>query len=280
MSRRGHGRISPTALFTGAMWRRFGLSPAALHPPAERCLAELLQFTAPIGRQAGLEGALHARHLAIDVLLTRAIVRQEVTQVVELAAGRSARGWRFKQRFGGALTYVETDLPPMARRKQRLLSEAGLLSAGHRVQALDATATRGPLALETVLDGLDSSAGVALISEGLLNYLPWPAVADLWQRASRALAVFPAGRYFADVYLGEDNADPLARLFVAGLGLLVGGRVGLHFASHQALVEAAHDAGWVAAVRRPAEAGVTPEIAGRPGARRVRILDAQLPAAR
>ena len=100
----GFARVSPTARFTGAVWRRYGLSPTALHPRSERLLADALRLGGPLGRRLPLEGMLRARHCAIDALLARAIAEGRIAQVVELAAGHSARGWRMKQRFVDEVT--------------------------------------------------------------------------------------------------------------------------------------------------------------------------------
>ncbi len=66
-----------------------------------------------------LESYLLARHRAIDSLLTTAIEEHGIRQVIEVAAGLSPRGWRFAQRYGDRLTYIEADLPGMAERKRR-----------------------------------------------------------------------------------------------------------------------------------------------------------------
>lgn len=55
----------------------------------------------------------------------------------------SARGWRFTQGYGDALTYVETDLPAMADRKRAALSRMGSLGEHHRVIEADALSPSG-----------------------------------------------------------------------------------------------------------------------------------------
>ena len=67
------------------------------------------------------------------LFLEQAIEQHGVSQVIEVAAGLSARGWRFVERYGDQLTYVETDLPEMAARKRRALERIGTLSERHRV---------------------------------------------------------------------------------------------------------------------------------------------------
>ena len=143
MFRRTDAAISPTALYTGTVWRRNGLSH-----PAFATFAGTALWTGLVGprRAVSLLGApdldalLLARHHAIDTLLERAIDAGEVSQVVEIAAGLSPRGWRFASRYGSDLTYVETDLPGMTRRKEDLLARAGLMGPGHSVRVLDAFA--------------------------------------------------------------------------------------------------------------------------------------------
>ncbi len=82
----------------------------------------------------GLEHYLLTRHRAIDALLERAIEQHGITQVVEVACGLSPRGWRFAQRYGDRITYIEADLPAMAERKRRALERMGSLGPTHRVR--------------------------------------------------------------------------------------------------------------------------------------------------
>jgi len=51
--------------------------------------------------------------------------------VIEVAAGLSPRGWRFRRRYGDRLTYVEADLPAMAARKRGALERMGSLGDRH-----------------------------------------------------------------------------------------------------------------------------------------------------
>jgi len=271
----GFGRVSPTARFTGAMWRRHGLSPEALHPRSEQWLAEAMRWGAPLSRHLLLDGMLHARHCAIDQRLEQAIASGAITHVVELASGHSARGWRMKQRFGPPLHYIETDLPAMAEAKQHCLSRGGLLSPQHEVRPLDASATAGPLSLPALLSSLPTDAGVAVISEGLLNYLPLQVVDQLWQSAAMKLRPFSASLYLSDCYLAEDNGDPLTTLLIGALSLAVRGRVHLHFDDAPTLMERAQRDGWRAVhIDRCSDLGLDHRIGNAPGAGRVRIVRA------
>ncbi|MGH2894159.1 MAG: class I SAM-dependent methyltransferase, partial [Solirubrobacteraceae bacterium] len=107
-------KISPTAHYTGEVWRRNGLSHPWLATREGRAMFDALH---PLMRASGalggpsLETYLLARHAAIDALLQSAIECDGVTQVIEIAAGMSPRGWRFANRYGERLVYVEADLP-------------------------------------------------------------------------------------------------------------------------------------------------------------------------
>ena len=93
--------ISPTAHYTGEVWRRAGLSHPWLGTCEGRVMVEALHpLMAASGALGGpsLESYLLARHRAIDALLIDAVEHHGVTQVIEIAAGMSARGWRFANR--------------------------------------------------------------------------------------------------------------------------------------------------------------------------------------
>jgi O-methyltransferase involved in polyketide biosynthesis len=121
--------ISPTAHYTGYVWARNGLSHPELASTEGRLLYESLRAPMIASRLLGgptLEDYLLARHGAIDALLEVAIEEGGVTQVIELAAGLSPRGWRFSRRYGASLTYIEADLPAMAERKRAALEQWAL----------------------------------------------------------------------------------------------------------------------------------------------------------
>jgi O-methyltransferase involved in polyketide biosynthesis len=223
--------ISPTAHYTGYVWARHGLSHDRLVTTEGRLLFEslhpLMRASAALGGPS-LESYLLARHRAIDALLERAIEEHGVTQVVEVAAGLSPRGWRFVQRYGEGITYVEADLPAMAARKRRALEEIGTLGERHRVVDLDALRDGGPGSLEALAGGLDRDSGVAIITEGLLGYLAPDAVDGLWRRFARTLQEFPSGRYISDLHLGSVQ-NVAVRGFRLVLSAFVRGRVYLHF---------------------------------------------------
>lgn len=248
--------ISPTAHYTGYVWARNGLSHPEFETIEGRVLFETLRpamtVNAVLGRGT-LETYLLARHRAIDAVLGRAIEQHGIRQVIEVAAGLSPRGWRFARRYGAELTYVEADLPGMAERKRRALERIGSLGEHHRVHELDALADAGPESLAAVSAELDPDRGLAIVTEGLLGYLPTDAVLGVWARLAGVLDGFSAGRYISDIHIGALQ-DATVRAFRVLLAIFVRGRVHMHFDAPGEVVEALRDAGFAAAeVRLAAE---------------------------
>jgi O-methyltransferase involved in polyketide biosynthesis len=245
--------ISPTAHYTGEVWRRAGLSHPWLGTREGRVMVDALHPLMVVSGALGgpsLERYLLARHRAIDALLSEAIERRGVSQVIEIAAGMSARGWRFANRYTEALTYVEADLPAMAQRKRRALARIGSLSDTHRVAEIDALREVGPGSLAELGSALEPGRGLAIVTEGLLGYLPMDEVLALWRRIVRTLGAFPAGCYLSDLHLGSVQS-PAVRFFRRLLAGFVRGQVYLHFEGAEAAESALRDAGFAtAAVRR------------------------------
>ncbi len=262
--------ISPTAHYTGYVWARNSLSHPRLETTQGRVLFETLRPVMSASRRLGgssLEVYLLTRHRAIDALLERAIEERGVTQVIEVACGLSPRGWRFTQRHPD-LTYVETDLREMAERKREALAEMGSLSERHRVRELDALSDRS---LESVVGELDPGQGLAILSEGLLGYLPTDAVLGLWRRLATTLNRFPSGVYGSDLHIGGVQTAQV-RAFRVLLSAFVRGQVHLHFQNVAEATAALHDAGFPQA-RVHHAAGLAPEVRGL-GSGLVHILEA------
>jgi O-methyltransferase involved in polyketide biosynthesis len=266
--------IGPTALYTGHVWARNGLSHHALDPAEGRVLhAAANAALLPVRLLGGpaLDGVLLARHRVIDAELEAAIADGRVGQVLELACGMSPRGWRFTERHPDLL-YVEADLPDMAARKRAALERIGR-PAGHRVVEADALAAAGPRSIAALAAAeLDPARGLAIITEGLLNYLPRDAVEDLWGRLASTLDAFGDGLYLSDLFTAADAPPVIGRVFAAALSGLVRGRVGLHFADGDAAAAALRQAGFAhASVARASE---HPAAGGLQGADLVRIVRA------
>jgi len=248
----GSETISPTAHYTGYVWARNGLSHPELETLEGRLLFESLRpvmtANALLGRGT-LESYLLARHRAIDTLLERRI-EQGITQVLEVASGLSPRGWRFVKRHPG-LTYVDADLPGMTSRKRRALERIGSDPARHLVRELDVLREQGPDSLAAVAAELDPDRGLAIVTEGLLPYLPTEDVRAIWHRFAALLGGFADGAYISDIHVGSAEGAP-EQLFRVLLSVFVRGRVNLHFDSTDEVVAALGRAGFASADVRPA----------------------------
>lgn len=268
--------IGPTAFYTGETWARHGLSHPAFRRPEGRLLhlaaAPVLLGSRILGGPT-LDGMLLARHLVIDALLEEAIADGRVEQVIEIACGMSPRGWRLTERHP-SLTYVEGDLPEMAARKRAALEHIPRRGrqGSHRVAELDALAATGPRSLRAVARTLDPERGLAVITEGLLSYLPRAGATGLWRRTAATLGRFPSGLYLADLHIDGDTFSPAARLAELGLSLFVRGRVAVHFATADDATAALERAGFARPrVLRAAEHPAAPDD---PAAALVRVVAA------
>jgi O-methyltransferase involved in polyketide biosynthesis len=265
--------ISPTAHYTGYVWARNGLSPPELRTIEGRVLFESLRPVNTVNSLLGrgsLEQYLLARHRAIDLLLERAIDDHGIRQVIEIASGLSARGWRFSTR-NSDITYVEADLPDMVARKREALDRIDGRSPRHRLVELDALKESGPASLDSVATELDPNQGLVIITEGLLGYLPTDDVQAIWRRCAMTLAGFSAGRYISDVHLSSLQTLEV-RAFRVLLSAFVRGRVHLHFRDPAEVIDELNAAGFARATVRPAFA--VAGLAAQAGTRLAYILEA------
>lgn len=245
-------RISPTARYTGYVWVKNGLSHPALTVASGRAIFWTIQpLMAGLAWTVGgltLEDILLQRHRILDAMLATAIEAGEVEQIVEVAAGLSARGARFAQEYP-ALTYVEVDLPDMVADKRGRLARAGYQRANHHVVVGNALHDDGPQSLGQVTAPLlDSSKGTALVTEGLINYFDTATLRTMWTRFGRFLDGFPGGLYVSDIRLGDRSGLPPAlRFFLWSLGIFARGTVHTHFAGEAEAMAALIDGGFDAA---------------------------------
>ncbi|MBH25238.1 MAG: hypothetical protein CMH57_12465 [Myxococcales bacterium] len=277
-------RISPTAHYTGTVWHANGLSTDALATDQGRRLHTLLRpfndlYTALTGGP-NLNEMLIQRHLILDHILTRAIASGQVSQVIEIAAGLSPRGWRFKRRFRSSLLYVEGDLPDMAALKRATLEEAGLMRGGHHVVTLNALHDDGPQSVAGVAGRLlDPSKGTAVITEGLINYFPQDAVDGIWRRIAAMLRATEAGGvYLSDMSLNSDvNRSLVAHAFRVALSAFARGSVHTPLETAEDARRAVLAAGFTeAALMTPAQMASEVPIPAPMGATRVRLLRAEV----
>jgi len=277
VSERDPAHISPTAHYTGYVWRRHGLSPPELGTNMGRSMFWALEGPMRIAsRFVGgltLETLLLQRHRMIDHLLDSAIAAGRVRQVVEVAAGLSARGWRFTQARPD-LVYVEGDLPAMVERKRALLPRR---SPHHHIIAINALVDAGPTSIaEATAALLDPREGTAIITEGLLPYFPRDDVLAMWHRFARFAK---RGLYLTDIHINDEAHRRLPlRAFQLLLGTVVRGEVHVQsFASEEEVTTAARAAGFTTAtIHRPRALARELELPLANGPDIVSILEASL----
>lgn len=271
------GAISPTAHYTGETWVKNGLSHPELATWQGRFFHRTLALPTAAGKAIGgptLEGLLLARHRIIDAILEQRI-EAGVGQVVEVACGMSPRGWRFSERYGDRLTYVEADLPAMAQRKREALARMGSLDDRHRVVDLDVLREGGPGSLECLAEELDPAAGLVIITEGLLTYFDDPTVEALWARLATVLGRFDQGAYLADLRFARPERGLSERAFDVILGAFVRGKVHAYRGDEASAIASLRDAGFAQArLHRGGEHPAAAEVRGDPGAEVICIVEA------
>lgn len=273
----GSGAVSPTAHYTGETWVRNGLSHPELATWQGRALHRALVLPTAASRMLGgptLEGLLVARHRIIDSALDD-LIGGGVSQVIEAACGMSPRGWRFNERYGERLTYVEADLPAMARRKRDALARMGSLSERHRVAEIDVLREGGPDSLESLAEELDPAHALVIVTEGLLTYFDDETVDGLWARLARVLGRFSKGVYLADLRFARPERGISERAFDVILGAFVRGKVHAYRGDEAAAAAALRGAGFKEArLHRGDEHPAAAGLRGDPGAGVVCIVEA------
>jgi O-methyltransferase involved in polyketide biosynthesis len=270
--------VSPTAFATGYFWYRHGLSHEGLLIPEGRKMDRRFHWLMRLVKLVSgvsIEALMLARHKGIDALLSRHIESGKVGQVIELAAGLSPRGWRFKQRYGDKVTYVETDLPHMADLKLQLLEKGRLGTPGHRVATVNALIDEGPQSLAALASTLDPGKGLAIITEGLMSYLDPESAHGVWRRIARTLKDFPFGVYLSDSYVRTDRYGFGGQVFRGFIQRAVRGRMHIHFGTIDEARDVLRATGFAQVeMHAPSTIAETQEYARIRGGNRVRVLEA------
>lgn len=271
-------KVSPTAYATGYFWYRHGLSHAGLIAPEGKKLDRRFGYlirTVKLVSGMNIEALMLARHKGLDALLTRHIDSGQITQVIELAAGLSPRGWRFMQRYGNTIAYVESDLPHMAELKRGMLERARLTVPRHRVVTLNALLDRGPGSLHEIAQSLDHKQGLAIVTEGLMSYLDPRTARGVWRRISRTLGGFKHGVYLSDGYVRSDRYGLGGALFRGVIQRFVRGRMHVHFDTPDQAARVLKTAGFARITMHETRSiPETAELGAIRGGDRVRILEA------
>ncbi len=230
--------ISFTALYTGAVWHRHGLSDDVLTTEQGRWLYHLMSPFETASKAAiggNIRTFLLQRHLIIDHLIDQAIQQDGVDQVLEIACGMSPRGIRLREKHPN-LTMVEADLPDMATRKAARLLAAGHLGEQHQVTPIDILTESGDYTLESVIArAFDNTKPIVVVTEGLTSYFSLEVISEFWQRLAKVLANRPGSVYLSESYLMP--RQPLLRNSLKTLGGLLGtmtrSQVSFHFEDDQ-----------------------------------------------
>ncbi len=271
-------KISPTAHYTGYIWLKNGLSDPGLRTTQGLILYKLLQpLMKYSARRKGpvLEDFLMARHLLIDNRLEEAIDSGAITQIIEIAAGLSPRGLRFAKKYGNKITYIEADLESMAKQKKQLIGDS--VSEHHQIVTIDALADEGPDSLAELAKKLSKQQGVAIVTEGLVNYFNENNVRRMWKRFSNTLSQFPNGLYLSDIHLGKQNKGRVASIFSKMLSIFVRGGVYLHFQNRDLAEKALIDSSFkTAKLHKPGDWADRIKACAKPGANLVRVIEARI----
>lgn len=190
-----HRHISFTAHYTGYIWYLLGISHPDLASSKGKRLATLLNPFESIAEKfvgGSMRSTLKQRHQLINKQLDALIEQYPELQIVEIAAGLSPRGWRYRKNNEG-ITYIEMDLPEMAAAKRLALKEIDPAATVIGVDLFDQ-------AFADHIQSLDHSKPLVIISEGLVNYFTKDMLQQLWQSFSKVLQPFEQGYYITDLY--------------------------------------------------------------------------------
>ncbi len=236
MSEGSTAYISPTAHYTGSVWYNNKMGAPGLSTARGQLYYNFVRpfdwLAASLTGGLSLENSLLQRHKLIDHLLTQKIESGEVTQVVEIAAGISPRGYRFRNKYPH-LKYLETDLPGMINTRRQLAQQIPEMQQ-HLIE-LDALNDD----YMTVLGKrLDQSQACAMITEGLIGYLNKPQAEQVWSRVFSFMSHFNSGTYYTDMHVAEHNQNVVVDLFKRGLALFVGNTIEWAFETDEEVINA------------------------------------------
>ena len=214
-------RISPTAHYTGSVWRANGLGDVRLDGVLNRSVHRWISpggaLVRPLLGGATLDSALLQRHLFIDHIVRDAL-QAGATRVIEVPAGFSARGLRFAVDHP-SVAWIDGDLAQMVALRREALGPE------RRVEVVDLLADDGPHSLSR----FEGDEPTVIIVEGLFNYFPTPVVLEMWVRILRFLARCRGGWLAGDIALGSHVRNPMVRMFLLTLGGIARGRMTAHF---------------------------------------------------
>lgn len=243
--------ISFTALYTGHVWYRNGLSARFFTSRKAEWLyrASLpLEWAAAHTLGLTIGDILLQRHRLMDHRIDQLVAEAGISQILEIACGCSPRGYAFSRKYP-KLRYIEADLPDMAARKRKLLSAHQGYGPDHRVIDCDVFASQGKHSLAHLFAAeLDPDRPTLVITEGLVNYFTLDQISDFWQRMAQLGARFPAFYYLTDNVCRSRAGifAPAVAASTRALGLMTQAKVNLHFAREAEIVGHFHRCGYEA----------------------------------
>ncbi len=274
--------ISFTALYTGQVWCEYGLA----EPFFSSSFGKLMyQGMRPVESLTSLVAGFNIkqwllqRHHIIDYRIKHLMEQQGVDQILEIACGLSPRGYRFSQTYP-SLTYVEADLPSMARRKQQLLQEHLTLNEKHRVITCNFFESGPPHGLNYVLEQqFDQTKPILIITEGLVNYFDLPTMESVWSDLSCLARAFPEAWYITDL-IAKLRHNPAYRYLTLGkraLSTLASAKVSLHYDNDEAIEHGFKSCGFdQVKIHRPEDYYHKLPIPRSRSAAMIRVIEARL----
>lgn len=278
MSILSSARISPTALYTGEVWQRSNRSFPELKLTQGAMLYNLLEpfmIASRLFKGPTLTDFLLARHDLIDAQVDAHILQHANPTIIEIAAGMSPRGMRFIRRHGPKITYIEADLPIMAKGKRKRIQQHLQQNPNHFVVPVDAFATSGEHSLPALFAGIPAGQPVCVVTEGLLNYFSRQQVEQLFAKLASEFVSRPGSVYVSDIHLQNQNKGMMAETFTTLLGLFVQGRVHLHYQQADDLINALQCNGLQGKLFKPSQFAAQFESCRPDGADFASILVAQ-----
>lgn len=200
------GDLSVTALYTSGVWAWGRVEHAELltTPEAGHVFRATNFFLALGGWLRRFAPSLRHSLLQRHVIHDRLASESGAPQVLELAAGLSARGARLTE--SPEVQVVELDLAPMIARKRELLART---AAGRAVAARPNLRLVAGDVRSTDLTGLvDRDQPVHVVAEGLLMYLDARQQGDLWRRVAALLAAGAGGSFAFDLVPACEQPRP------------------------------------------------------------------------
>ena len=221
---RDHSKLSITALYTSAAWHSAALSHADIFFTKQaKDIYAIVNGALSIARFFGGKGpslprSLLFRHEAID----RIIIQSGIKNIVELAAGLSARGLRMSEYPD--VTYTEVDLPHLIAFKETILAEA--MAAGRLKARANLRLVSRDIMAQNLADFVDPGNGpVALVAEGFVMYLTDSERLLFLEKCAALMAPAPGGLMVFDFVPPGEKQKPgflgkilerLMKLFTAG----------------------------------------------------------------